>query len=174
MRACGYEGADPVVIEMPRDLPEAKGKRELAARVRRVDVLAQLRDAWLKDKTGRAGITDEHYRAGRRFQKDCERAELRARGSGYLAGGGGVYALPDGTMIAMERAGEAKGRLILAFGYLGEEALGFAVLVLLKRAAPSAAASLVGWNRHAGIAALRLVLSVLARVYIDNRGQDCS
>lgn len=174
MRACGYEGADPLVIEAPRDLAEAKGKRELPSRARRVDVLYQLRETWRNDKTGRSGITDEHYRAGRKFQKDCERAELRARGSGYLAGNSGVFALSDGTLIALERAGDAKGRLLVAFGYLGEEAMQFAALVLLKRVSPSAAAPLVGWNRQAGVAALRLILAVLGRVYVDNRGQDCS
>ena len=172
--ACGFEGADPAILETPRDLIEAKGKRELAKRERRVDVLAQLHAQWLKDITGKRGISDEHYRAGRLFQHDCERAELRARGSGYLAGGGGaVFALSDGRLLALESAGEASARLRTVFGYLGNEAQRFTVLVLMERYNTSMAAQMIGWNRHSGVPALRLILSVLARLYVDRTATDC-
>ena len=172
--ACGFEGADPAILETPRDLIEAKGKRELAKRERRVDVLLQLHRAWQADTSGKRGINDEQYRAGRLFQQDCERAELRARGSGYLAGGGGaVFALSDGRLVAMDSAGQASARLRTAFGYLGQEARRFAVLVLLERYTTSMAAELVGWNRHSGVPALGLVLSVLARLYVDRVATDC-
>lgn len=174
MRACGYEGADPLVIEEVKDLPEAKGARVLPPRQRRVDVLQQLYDGWVLDQTGKTGISEELFRAGRLFQADVEKATIEPHASGMFVPGGsrGVYVLSDGALVAMSRAGKAKERVLEAFGFLGWDAIDFALLVLLRRVSPSAAATMVGWSAHAAIPALRLILGVFARVYC-NRGQDC-
>ncbi len=158
----GCDGADPAVEFTLRD-PDGEGKREPEKRTRRVDTLLQLKEA--------GKIEDYQYTAGRDFQGDCQRAELRVRSSAQITPGGAVayFGIAEYRLVALDVSSKAKARVRCVLGRLGRRAELFALRVLIDRWAPCDAALENGWRPDTAIASLRLILDVLDRFYAEKR-----
>ena len=155
----GHAGADPLVAFELRDI-DGKGKREAQVRYQRIDVLHGLLLA--------GKIEDYQFTAGRRFQHDYERAELRVASSPSMSVNvaSGYFGISDAKLGAMQDASRARAAAKAALQHIEPMCASFLLAVLIGGAAPTAAAKAIrGWVPHMGLPVLRIGLTALAAHY---------